>query len=270
MLDMNVKLSCYKFSNSNKLLSLFCHFIYSNSRNNIAAFSLIELSIVLIIIGLLVAGVTGGASLIESARVQATINQFNNFKTSMLAFRAARDGLPGDVNDNGCIGYNQSAAVCGSVAWEATGDMCRSCGHYGGEYIDKNVGTIAGPFVDLYLVGLSNFKPNPDSQSLGDLTLPTLRYIGDIIPLSQIDKEQAKMYINYNDIGLHITHNTFDKDVSLARPKLDPEFLKKIDIKADDGKHDSGFIRSSGDYDTYIQENNKMPEIKFYMNELEY
>ena len=238
--------------------------------NNILAFSLIELSIVLIIIGLLVAGVTGGASLIESAKVQSTINQFNDIKTSMLAFRVARNRLPGDINDNGCIGYNQSAARCGRVAWVNTGDVCNACGYYGGEYKDKNVGTISGPFVDLYLAGLSNFKPNPDSQSLGDLTLPTLRYIGDIIPQSPIDKAQAKMYINYDDTGLHITHNTFDKDASLAKPKLDPEFLKRIDIKADDGKNDSGFIRASRDYDAYIQENNKMSEIKFYMKELEY
>ena len=238
--------------------------------NNILAFSLIELSIVLIIIGLLVAGVTGGASLIESAKVQSTINQFNDIKTSMLAFRVARNRLPGDINDNGCIGYNQSAARCGRVAWVNTGDVCNACGYYGGEYKDKNVGTISGPFVDLYLAGLSNFKPNPDSQSLGDLTLPTLRYIGDIIPQSPIDKAQAKMYINYDDTGLHITHNTFDKDASLAKPKLDPEFLKRIDIKADDGKNDSGFIRAPFDYDVYIQENNKMSEIKFYMKELEY
>lgn len=78
------------------------------------------------------------------------------------------------------------------------------------------------------------------------------------------------MYINYDDIGLFITHNTFDKDASLAKPKLDPEFLKRIDIKADDGKYDSGFIRGLDDYDNYIQENRKAAEIKFYMKELEY
>ena len=45
---------------------------------NNKAFSLIELSIVLIIIGLLVAGITSGQSLIESAKVRKVINEINS------------------------------------------------------------------------------------------------------------------------------------------------------------------------------------------------
>ena len=50
--------------------------------NNNKAFSLIELSIVLIIISLLVAGITGGKSLIESAKIRNIINGFNNLEKS--------------------------------------------------------------------------------------------------------------------------------------------------------------------------------------------
>ena len=238
--------------------------------NNILAFSLIELSIVLIIIGLLVAGVTGGASLIESARIQATINQFNNIKTSMLAFRAARDRLPGDINDNFCIGYSQYASRCGNVAWANTGDGCNACGYYGGEYKDKNIGTVAGSFVDLYLAGVNDFKPNPNSPNLELFTLPTLSYIDDVIPASQIDKAQAKMYFITDEDGLYLVHQTTDKDENLSQATLDPKMLKRIDQKIDDGRHDSGFVRAGYDYDINIQNNDKYPNVKFYIRELSY
>ena len=48
------------------------------NNNNNKAFSLIELSIVLMISGLLVGGITGGKSLIESAKIRNVINEFNN------------------------------------------------------------------------------------------------------------------------------------------------------------------------------------------------
>ena len=50
--------------------------------NNNKAFSLIELSIVFIIIGLLVAGITGGKSVIESAKIRNVVNEFNNLEKS--------------------------------------------------------------------------------------------------------------------------------------------------------------------------------------------
>ncbi len=61
-----------------------------------SAFSLIELSIVLIIIGLLIAGVTGGASLIKSSELRSVMGEARGYAVAVNAFFTQYNGLPGD------------------------------------------------------------------------------------------------------------------------------------------------------------------------------
>ncbi|MDD2839715.1 MAG: prepilin-type N-terminal cleavage/methylation domain-containing protein [Rickettsiales bacterium] len=68
--------------------------------NNKKGFSLIELSIVLIIIGLLIAGITGGASLIKSAELRAVMSEIRNYQTAVNAYYTAKGELPGSTNSN--------------------------------------------------------------------------------------------------------------------------------------------------------------------------
>lgn len=91
-----------------------------SSRNNAirkhSAFSLVELSIVLIIIGLLVAGVVGGSSLIKSAALRTVMSEARNYGIITNSFFVAYDELPGDARagvytspsalalSNGCVG----------------------------------------------------------------------------------------------------------------------------------------------------------------------
>lgn len=62
-----------------------------------AAFSLVELSIVLVILGLLVGGVLSGRSLIRSAEIRGTLAQVDNLKAASLTFRDKYFYLPGDI-----------------------------------------------------------------------------------------------------------------------------------------------------------------------------
>src|ERR1035441_6872478 len=61
-------------------------------------FTLIELSIVLVIIGLIVGGVLVGQDLIRAAEVRATISQIEKYNTAVNTFRGKFNALPGDMN----------------------------------------------------------------------------------------------------------------------------------------------------------------------------
>lgn len=61
-------------------------------------FTLIELSIVLVIIGLLVGGVLTGQNLIKAAEARAEISQVEKYNTAVNTFEGKYGALPGDMN----------------------------------------------------------------------------------------------------------------------------------------------------------------------------
>ncbi len=67
---------------------------YNRSRG----FSLVELSIVLVILGLLVGGILAGQSLIRAAELRAVGTEYTRYVTAMYSFRDKYFALPGDFN----------------------------------------------------------------------------------------------------------------------------------------------------------------------------
>lgn len=62
-------------------------------------FSLVEISIVLVILGLLVGGILAGQSLIRAAELRAVTTKFHRFATAINAFRDKYFAIPGDFRD---------------------------------------------------------------------------------------------------------------------------------------------------------------------------
>lgn len=62
-------------------------------------FSLVELSIVLVILGLLVGGILGGQSLIKAAEMRNIPTEMSKWQTAGNAFRTKYNALPGDFKD---------------------------------------------------------------------------------------------------------------------------------------------------------------------------
>lgn len=92
-------------------------------------FTLIELSIVLVIIGLIVGGVLVGQDLIAAAEVRSQMSQVEKSNTAVNTFRTKFNGVPGDFSNEGTFGFtaraNSNARGDGDGLIEAiAGDQC--------------------------------------------------------------------------------------------------------------------------------------------------
>ncbi len=73
------------------------------SRAAQAGFTLVEIAIVLVIIGLLLGGVLKGQELIENGRVKAAANDFNGISAAYNAYLDRYKRVPGDDGDTAAI-----------------------------------------------------------------------------------------------------------------------------------------------------------------------
>jgi prepilin-type N-terminal cleavage/methylation domain-containing protein len=69
----------------------------NNKKQNQAGFTLVELSIVLVIIGLIVSGVLAGQALIQQAKLRSQIRQIEELNLALGAFQGKFNFLPGDL-----------------------------------------------------------------------------------------------------------------------------------------------------------------------------
>lgn len=233
-------------------------------KNNRDAFSLIELSIVLIIIGLLVAGVTGGASLIESARTRALMSEISDWERAIFSFKAARDRLPGDVKDYGSFGifsnyYDSSDSSKPYYEYKASDFPDSFIEEYrktagAGAIPDYNL----APFIELYTEGIIDSKPIIEGDSFSPIMS---KLYGKNMSVGFIHTANSKDFSSEGDepvfaglanagalkevIQYSYISDSYDDGVK-AR------MVQQIDEKLDDGKSFTGRMRvmcvDSADY----------------------
>jgi prepilin-type N-terminal cleavage/methylation domain-containing protein len=183
--------------------------------NNFSGFSLIELSIVLIIIGLLVAGVTGGASLIKSAQLRAVITEIRNYETAINAYYAAIGDLPGGLNTD------QMSFTETGVAWQ-----------------------------DLYDEGITNVEPTDSTSAATSMTSDygmRSKIQGSYYVIGYNDAmEQNVLFLIANngtpDTAAELT--TLASTGSLSNASITRRDATFLDDKIDNGVKDSGIVWS--------------------------
>jgi prepilin-type N-terminal cleavage/methylation domain-containing protein len=75
------------------------------NRSGRAGFTILELSVVLVIIGLITASILGGQNLIDAAKIRAQIGQIDQFNTAVGMFQVKYGSLPGDINATDAATY---------------------------------------------------------------------------------------------------------------------------------------------------------------------
>jgi prepilin-type N-terminal cleavage/methylation domain-containing protein len=219
-------------------------------------FTLVELSIVLVIIGLLVGGVLVGRDLIKASEIRAQIKQIEEFKTGVNAFKLKYNYLPADIpvtetahlgfftfsNGGGtflsgaCCGYGSTRFGWGSnsgdiengeryVFWQHLTEAKMIGGQYGGSVSAVN-----------YLKTSDGLPTNPTpSYSDWDIFLPQSKFSkGD----NHIFVEANARYTQKKLFSSSLA-NIFHFYASSYRAFT-------IDSKIDDGVPNAGTIREAG------------------------
>lgn len=191
-------------------------------RKNQSGFTLVEIAIVLVIIGLLLGGVLKGQELINSAKAKSVVNDFRNTATMIAAYQDRFRFLPGD--HRGVATALQSAVEATAIANTAVGD-----GKIDGNW-DSTTGTNESVLMWQHL-RLANL-------ATGNTASPAGMDSAQIIDWAPRNSEGGRIGVTVrpswagNIQGRHF----------ICQGNLDGRIARQVDATMDDGVGDTGSV----------------------------
>jgi len=166
------------------------------TRKTNTGFTLIEISIVLVIIGLITGGVLVGNDLINGAKIRATVSQLESYNTATRTFQLKYGALPGDISANlvSQFGFSVMPNRAGTGGQGDGNGFIEAYGWFHNTYYVNHACCVSGEtawfWEDLSSnSGLisGNFNYAGDfAYPLGNITESTNPAIEDIIPHSKL------------------------------------------------------------------------------------
>jgi len=212
----------------------------------VKAFTLIELSIVLVIISLVVGGIVGGKALIHSAELSKLVTQYNGYKTAFRTFELQYDALPGDIID-----ANQYWPSCVDIG-------NNDCNGDGNGLIHDTMagkeGYRAWQHLSLSEILAGNF--------VGDIpggTFDSIETLHALFPHGVLDSLFSVYGVgvaNGKTLRNHIQIsgvNQIGVSSLMGGGVLTPKDAKNIDSKIDDGHADGGSVRAEAGLDGFFR-----------------
>ncbi|MBT4989835.1 MAG: type II secretion system protein [Rickettsiales bacterium] len=153
------------------------------------AFSLIELSVVIIIIGLLTASIIAGVGVVKSAKTRALVNDLKEYETSYYAFYSTYSGFPGDIVN---ASYFWSGAINGDddgfieyISGNATEEFANAWTHLSlAEFTPADYSALEYPEAEDGIIKyVMIYYSSMHSESGNSITIETENFAGIITPL---------------------------------------------------------------------------------------
>ena len=216
------------------------------------AFTLIELSIVLVIVGLLAGGILVGANLIKIAEIRSAIKQVEGIQTGINAFRLKYNCLPGDCANANNFGFETRTGAPGHGNGNSLYENCNPLTSWNlqgcetllfwsdlsdAALIDGNFTTATDANNTITAANRSLYFPRSKLGSgyfmVYNTTNVTFPWLGQY----QNFLGQYQNYLALIDIS-----GTIDASGVSPLPSLTPTQTFAIDSKLDDGKPMSGKV----------------------------
>lgn len=217
-----------------------------------AAFTLVEVSIVLAIIGLLIGGVLAGQYTLRQSQLQSVVTDLAEYKSAFLEFKEEYGGMPGDLLDAVDYWGTDTTGTCPSGTNVPKKETCNGDGDNEVDTIDSgttysewwrawqhlsNAGLITGTFSGVAgSGGITHAVPGtnvPRGQvSNTGFTMRTLGSVSGVTGLFDGEYGTVIIFGALNSSGYTYT------------PVLTTREASYIDTKIDDGRPGLGFLRS--------------------------